>query len=340
MSRMTSRELVTATIEFGGPERIPYSPWIDLPRFRRDRSPEDVQTVQELIANAPQDWIELWPAPVREYRSVNGPRVDEWGVTWNDNYAMEHPLEESWELVDDLQFPDPHSPGRFEHIPAELNGNEDEYRLATVWCTLFERMWQLRGMGNLFRDQYRHREQFARLRDRVLQFDIGVLEVWLEMGVDGVWFSDDWGTQEGLLINPTLWRELYKPWYEKLFGMVHEGGAHVWLHSCGNVTEIIPDLIQIGLDVLNPVQSRAMDVDELGRTYGGKLCFWGGLDVQVTVPRGKPEDIDQEVRHLIEVFGSHNGGYIGGTSHTILPDAPVENIRAVFDAFEKHCGAG
>ena len=336
---MNSRELVKATIEFDGPERIPYSPWIDLPRFRRDRSAEDVQVIEELMAKAPQDWIELWPAPVKEWRSVDGPRVDEWGVSWNDNYAMGHPLEEGWELMEEHQFPDPENLGRFAHIPAELQGNDDKYRLATVWCALFERMWMLRGMENLLRDQYRHREQFARLRDRVLKFDMGVLESWLEIGVDGVWFSDDWGTQEGLLINPNLWRELYKPHYDKLFRLVHDGGAHVWLHSCGNVMQIIPDLIEIGLDVLNPIQSRAMDVDELASRFGGELCFWGGLDVQATVPRGTPEDIDREVRHLVDVLGRPNGGYLGGTSHTILPDAPLDNIRAVFAAFERHCGA-
>jgi uroporphyrinogen decarboxylase len=335
---MSSRELVKAAIEFKGPERIPYSPWVDMPRFRRDRSAEDFEAVEELFANAPQDWIELWPAPVKEWRSVDGPRVDEWGVTWNDNYAMSYPLEDSWELMEDYTFPDPHRPGRFDHIPAELHGKDDKYRLGTVWCTLFERMWMLRSLGMLMRDHYRHREQFLRLRDRVLDFDVGVLEAWLEIGVDGVWFSDDWGSQEGLLINPDLWRELYKPCYEMLFSKVHDGGAHVWLHSCGNVTEIIPDLMEVGVDVLNPIQSRAMDVDELARRFGGKLCFWGGLDVQATVPRGSAEDIDREVQHLVEVFGSYNGGYIGGTSHTILPDAPLANIRSVFEAFERHCG--
>ena len=339
MSRMNSRELVKTTIEFEGPDRIPYSLWVDMPRFRRDRSAEEVQSVEELMAEAPQDWIELWPAPVKEYRSVDHPRVDEWGVTWNDNYAMGHPLEEGWELLEGYQFPDPLSPGRFTHVPGELEGNEDKYRLGTVWNTMFERLWALRGMENLLRDQYRHQEEFTLLRDRVLQFDVGILRGWLEIGVDGIWFSDDWGTQEGLLINPGLWRKLYKPCYERLFRMVHDGGAHVWLHSCGNVRQIIPDLIEIGLDVLNPIQSQAMDVDDLARDFGGDVCFWGGLDVQVTVPRGTPADIDREVKHLVEVLGSSRGGYLGGTSHTILPDAPLENIRAAFEAFERHCGA-
>ena len=118
---------------------------------------------------------------------------------------------------------------------------------------------------------------------------------------------------------------------------MHDGGAHVWLHSCGNVMQIIPDLIEVGLDVLNPIQSRAMDIEELARQFGGDVCFWGGLDVQATVPRGTPEDIDREVQHLVEVLSSPDGGYLGGTSHTILPDAPLENIRAVFEAFERHC---
>lgn len=337
MPEMNPRQVVKAAIEFKGPDRIPYSVWIDMPRFRRDRSPEDVEAVEELMAKAPQDWIELWPAPAKEWRSVDGPRVDEWGVTWTDNYAMGHPLEGGWELLDGYEFPDPLKPGRFAHVYPEIEQNRGRYVLATVWATVFERMWLLRGMGNLLRDPYRYYSEFVSLRERVMEFDVEILRKWLEIGVDGVWFTDDWGSQRCLLINPALWRELYKPCYRTLFDLAHQGGAHVWMHSCGNIMDIIPDLIEIGLDVLNPVQPRAMDVDELGRRFGGQVCFWGGLDVQDTVPRGTPQDIDQEVGHLTEVFGEYGGGYIGGTSHTILPDAPLENIRAVYEAFERHC---
>jgi uroporphyrinogen decarboxylase len=174
------------------------------------------------------------------------------------------------------------------------------------------------------------------LRDRVMDFNMRITEQWLEFPVDGIWFSDDWGSQEALLARPEQWREFYKPCYQQIFDQVRGAGRHVWMHSCGNVSDIIPDLIAMGLDVLNPVQPRAMDIDEIAELYGGRMCFFGGVDTQVTIPRGSPQDIDDEVRHLVSAFFGGLGSYIGGTSHTILPDAPLRNIAALFDAFERH----
>lgn len=333
---MNSREVVKAAIEFTGPDRIPYSPWIDMLRFRRDRSPEDVQAIERLIAEARQHWVELWPAPVKEWRSLEAPRVDEWGVTWYDNNAIGHPLQAGWELLDEYQFPDPHEAGRFDHIWSDIEQNRDKYMLGMVWETLFERMWNLRGMTNALIDPYWNYDRFISLRDRIMEFDIEILRKWLEIGVDGVFFTDDWGSQSSLLINPNDWRKLYKPCYQKLFDVAHQGGAHVWMHICGSIIDIIPDLIEIGLDVLNPVQPRAMSVDELGKRFGGELCFYGGVDVQITLPQGTPQDIEEEIQHLIKTFGRFGGGYIGGTSHTILPDTPLENIKALYEAFERY----
>jgi uroporphyrinogen decarboxylase len=336
---VNSREIVTAAIEFTGPERIPYSIDIDIIRFRLERSPDDVQEIEKLMEEAPTDFVTLWHAPFKEWRSVGGPearRVDEWGVTWHQNNAVAHPLEADWKLLDDYSFPDPHKPGRFDRVITEIEQNEERYTLGTVWYTLFERMWTLRGFENMLTDPYLNYDRFVFLREKLLDFDMEILKQWLEIGVDGIFFSDDWGWQSGLLMNPDDWRELYKPCYKKLFDMAHQGGAHVWMHSCGHVTEIIPDLIEIGLDVLNPVQPQAMKVNELGDRFGGELCFHGGVDVQGTLPRGTAEDVDSEVKHLIKTFGCFGGGYIGGTSHTILPDTPLENIRALFEAFERY----
>ena len=120
-----------------------------------------------------------------------------------------------------------------------------------------------------------------------------------------------------------------------MFDLIHRGGADVWLHSDGNVSEIIPDLIELGLNVLNPVQPQSMDIDFLSSEYRSKLCFFGGVDVQGTLPHGTADDVRKEVRYLIKTLGNEDGGYIGGASHTILPDTPLENIKALFDEFNK-----
>jgi len=105
------------------------------------------------------------------------------------------------------------------------------------------------------------------------------------------------------------------------------------MHLCGDITAILPDLIDIGLNVLNPVQPQAMDVRRLSQAFGGKVCFNGGVDVQGTLVRGTPEDMKREVHELVEFFGKFSGGYIGGTSHSVMPETPLDNVIAVYDAF-------
>ena len=121
-----------------------------------------------------------------------------------------------------------------------------------------------------------------------------------------------------------------------MFKRVRDGGAHVWMHLCGNVTDIIPDLIEIGLNVLNPVQPQAMDVRELSRRFGGKVCFNGGIDVQGTLIRGTPDDVKREVHTLVDLFGRFQGGYIAGSSHSIMPETPLNNVLAMYQALAEY----
>jgi len=109
-------------------------------------------------------------------------------------------------------------------------------------------------------------------------------------------------------------------------------GKQVWFHSCGNVTDIIPDLIDVGVNVLNPVQPQAMNVDYLAKEYGGKVCFYGGVDVQNTMINKSPQEVKQEALHLVDIFGKANGGYMLSTSHTIMPETPLNNIIALYEA--------
>jgi uroporphyrinogen decarboxylase len=235
--------------------------------------------------------------------------------------------------VTGYSFPDAHAEKRFDKADEHLKQNKDRYTRGTVWFTLFERLWMLRGYENMLVDPYMNETEFCGLRDRILEFNLAMIDQWLERGINGIFFSDDWGSQKGLLINPDDWRKFYKPAYRKMFDRVHSGGAHVWMHLCGNITAILPDLIDIGLNVLNPVQPQAMDVKDLSREFGGKVCFHGGVDVQGTMIRGSQEDVRREAHELVDLFGSFNGGYIGGTSHSIMPETPLDNVIALYEAF-------
>ena len=187
-------------------------------------------------------------------------------------------------------------------------------------------------------DPYLNQRDFGLLRDRVVEYNLAVIDRWLKRGVDGIFFSDDWGCQRGLLVNPDHWRKFYKPSYKRMFDRVRSGGAHVWMHLCGDITAILPDLIDLGLNVLNTVQPQAMDVEQLSKEFGGKVCFNGGVDVQGTLIHGSPEDVKREVHRLVDLFGRFDGGYIGGTSHSVMPETPLDNVIAMYEAFAAYQG--
>ena len=127
---------------------------------------------------------------------------------------------------------------------------------------------------------------------------------------------------------------------QKIFELCHSNGLHTFMHTCGNVTEIVPDLIEIGLDVLHPIQPYAMDAEYIVREYGKDLAFFGGIDVQYLLPMGTPEQIDMEVRRIIRLFDRPDGGFIAACANTIMPETPFENISALFKALKKYCWRG
>jgi len=262
--------------------------------------------------------------------------TDLWGTGWKDDgYGarnVSYPLMDGYNLLDSYHFPDPHLP-RFETADSILRERSGCYVRGMVWHTLFERLSMLRGFENMLLDPYTNEDDFCRLRDRIVEYHLAIIDQWLERKVNGIFFSDDWGSQRGLLMNPDDWRRFYKPSYKRMFERVRSGGAHVWMHLCGDITAILPDLIEIGLNVLNPVQPQAMNVKRLSSEFGGKVCFNGGVDVQGTLIRGTPADVKREVHALVDLFGRFNGGYIGGTSHSIMPETPLDNVIAMYEAF-------
>jgi uroporphyrinogen-III decarboxylase len=159
-----------------------------------------------------------------------------------------------------------------------------------------------------------------------------VIERSLRLGVDGIGFGDDWGTQTQLMISPRLWREFFKPRYKKMFDLIHSAGAHVYFHSDGMTLEIVPDLIEIGVDVLNP-QFSCLDLKALAQISGGKVCIATDLDRQFVLPFGTPEEVREHVREVVKTLWHPHGGIIGRGE--IGPDVPLENAEAMFQAFRE-----
>jgi uroporphyrinogen decarboxylase len=340
---MTGREAYRRAIEFGSPPYLPCTLGVDLD-WLYDTDEAKRERVRELSALFPDDLLSGVSAAHGGTVPISAAGVtrwqDEWQTGWEDDghgaKTESYPLEGGYEEMAHYVFPDPYLPGRFDAADGQLGQRCDRYVRSVVWFTLFERLWMLRGFENMLMDPYTNERNFCRLRDRIVEYNLAIIDQWIERGVDGVFFSDDWGWQRGLLMRPDDWRRFYKPSYQRMFERVRSGGAHVWMHLCGDVTAIVPDLVDSGLNVLNPVQSQAMDVRLLSREFGGKLCFNGGVDVQGTLVRGMPDDVRREVHELVALFGSFNGGYIGGTSHSIMPETPLDNVIAMFEAFSEY----
>lgn len=213
---------------------------------------------------------------------------------------------------------------------------EDYFLCAGCLNCLFMISQYLRGFDKLLVELLSEKRLAHYYVDRIGELALSVTEQLLSrLGgrIDLYVMWDDLADQRGLLISRDLFQEYYLPWYKKILMAANRYGLISFFHICGNAREIIPDLIDIGVDILDPIQTsaRGMDLPGLKRQYGRHICFHGGIDVQTMLPQGKPVDIAAYVRGMAELFASE-GGLILGPSHEIIADIPLENILAVYQA--------
>ena len=204
---------------------------------------------------------------------------------------------------------------------------------------LFERTWTLRGFNEILMDAAGDPAFYDALVEQVAQHQMAILERLLELPVDGIMFSDDWGYQREVLLGPERWRRFIKPRLARMYALVHAADKYTLSHCCGSVRSIMPDIIEIGLDVLESVQPEAegMNPYDLKREYGHEITFWGGLGSQSTIPFGTPAEIEAEVAHLCSAMGQ-GGGYILGPAKALQPETPTANAAAVVEAFLAQAG--
>ena len=338
---MTEKELLKRAINFGNPGYVPHNIDVSLD-FLREKDTAKQHYIRQLLDNSSKEIVYYWNVKyIHNEKKDNGiAKTDEWGTKWfesgNGLITTYHPMEEGYEYIDRVCFPNASLPGRFDDAKSGFESKPDKYHLGGVWFTLFERLWMLRGFENMLMDPYSMENEFLDLKEKIMQVNLEMIDKWLELGVDGVFFSDDWGTQRGMLINPDDWRRFYKKDYQRMFDRVRNAGKHVWMHLCGNVIDIIPDLIDIGLNVLNPVQPQAMDLEYLSREYRGHLCFNGGIDVQGVMVSGTPDEVRAAVQRTIHQLSTPDGGYICSTSHSIMPETPLDNVIALLESIAEY----
>jgi len=260
---------------------------------------------------------------------------DEWGVRWDRRIdrdigtPLNVPLKKP--DLDILQVPEPRAESRFAHFGPIIEANPGRYVVAKISRCLFERAWSLRGMENLLFDLTDNPSFVHELFEVITDFGLAVVDGLGEYAVDGVRFSDDWGGQLGMLMSPDTWRTFIRPHVERLYGRARERGYSVFIHCCGNVTPILDDLVEIGVNVFNPLQPETMDVGAVLKQYAGRLAFYGGLSIQQTLPFGNAEEVRAEVEHRL-ALGRRYGGYLIAPAHDMPPDVPLRNVQFMLDA--------
>ncbi len=274
---------------------------------------------------------------------------DEFGVVWSmpDDQGLymdisHHPLASATIAdIEDYPFPDGSDASRFTGIREQALKlrNETPYAISTgIGGVVYEYCWYMRGLEQWFIDMIESPAFCQALLDRTLKFWLDYFTAFLaEIGdiIDVVMIGDDVGGQAGPLFSPDFYRKIVKPRQKKLVAHIKSlTSAKIWYHTCGSVAQLIPDLLDNGIDILNPVQISAenMDPQHLKDKFGDKLTFWGGaIDTQHVLPTATPREVKDHVRRNIEIL-KPGGGYVFNNVHNIQLDVPPENIVALFDA--------
>lgn len=318
---MNSKEIVRRAIEFDHPPRVP------ILYFNQNMERSDVFSVGY--------------RPPAGFQSVD-PLRSEWGFVWerlDDTMGQpgQRPITD-WAVLDNYVVPDARAPGRFDHLPQFIEEHRDKYLIGGLGISGFNFMTFLRGFEDTLADFYCDRDQIERLAEIVFSFELDIIRQYGNYELDAISFADDWGTQQSLMISPELWRSMFKPRYKHQFELVHAQGMHVYFHCCGNIRDIIPDLIEIGADVLNLNQPDLFGIENLGREFGGKVCFNCPVDHQTVAITGTEDEIHEYVRRLNANLGMYNGGYIGyieAYQSIGMSDLTYQHIVDAFEALNR-----
>jgi len=268
--------------------------------------------------------------------------LDEWGVRWktveystrfgNGRYTEPsgHPLAED-SAVSSYRAPDPTRPALYTDFSRLVRELSQEYWIVgVVVTTVFECAWALRGYEQLLTDFLLNPDLADQVLDFPFRYHQEVGRKLVELGADMIWLGDDVGSQSSMLLSPKVWRRFLKPRLAAIIATLKAVNPRVKVayHSDGWIEPVIPELIEIGVDVLNPIQPAVLDLEGLARHYGSHLCFWGSIDIQRTLPFGTPSDVAEEVRARLQTLGRH-GGLVIGPTHNVQLDTPLENFWAM-----------
>ena len=343
---MNSKERVFCSLDFKKPDRVPRYIWFGLEtrkilakKFGIKPFDVDFKFGNDIL----QDWVSINGEMERDIPK-NSTYIDEWGITWERkdiyNNVKVHPLKgKDIEYAKKYKFPDPKKPERFKKLEYLLKNFGSEYFIGSdTSSNFFDPACHLRGMEDLMIDMAEDNDVLKILLRELEEFCITVSMESIDRGADWVWMGDDLGSQEGMLISPDMWRRYIKPRMKKVIDILRDYKKDVIIayHSCGSIRPIIEDLVDIGINVLNPIQESAQNMNqlEIKKEFGDKVTMMCGLDTQNFLLNASEEEIEEMVYKKIDELG-YNGGFIFGVSHAIQPDIPMENILTMFKALDE-----
>ncbi len=322
---MNSREIVRRAIEFDRPPRLPF--------------------FQSEVKEVPDDVLGIWEMDRAEAGwFFDIPGMDDWGCRWaisdvrNMGQVVGHPLAD-WSELNRYTPPDPRNPYYFERIGPLLDEAGERYVVVTCHFNLIERLHMLHGFAATMEDFYLVPQKIETLLDMILAFKLEHLEeLHRRFGarVNGIFLTDDWGTQQGVFVGKNIFDKFFAGRYETLFGAIHGYGWHAILHSCGKVNDLVSRFIELGVDVLNLQQPRAYGLVEFGERFKGKVCFLTTVDIQTTLPHGIEKEVREEANLLVRHWSTPEGGFIVfnyGDPNAL--GVPPEMTEVMFDEFVK-----
>ena len=263
---------------------------------------------------------------------------DAFGVVWNrsgvdkdigmiDTFVLPEPDMESYRMP-------PVDEGRLRaEVEQMLSTAADCFVGAGIGFSVFERAWSLHGMENVLMDMLVEPAFLDELLDAILEHDLKVLDVICAYPLDYIYFGDDWGQQRGTIMGPNNWRRFIKPRMKILYERAKRDGFFVVQHSCGDIHELFPDLIEVGLDCYQTFQPEIYDIEQVKKEYGTDLSFWGGISTQRLLPYATPEEVRRETARIMRIMGK-GGGYIAAPTHSVPGDVPPANILAMVEVFQ------
>lgn len=290
-----------------------------------------------------KEWLEQYPCDVDDIflqmpGMTEGPKEDSdfyWAAPGKKPIEAkgldDRCMIDDWEDAEEFYhtFPDQESPA----LIVEKKVKDGRYLLGRWWYCFFERLWSLRGMENALTDFYLYPNEIHRLFSRLTDFYMRIMErAKEELDVDGFFVSDDIGTQTAPFFSLEIFREFFKPYYKKLIDKAHGLGTHFWLHSCGNIELFLPDLIEIGLDVIHPIQKNTMKEQEIAEKYGGQICILAGVDVQYLMAFGSACEVKEEIAFLMKTYGREDGRLMMTMGNGSTPDWKIQNLNALYEA--------